>query len=190
MKFKEIELKYDAKNLPLTEFRAFCESRNPTKFFIASGWDYFFSNTEDPDAFCRHRVGPDSNTLTFKRKLTDSNNFIRNEHNLDLTKKMTLEQVVALCAEFGYQPNTSIFKNCFIYNYEDHILVYYVVYNEEMSEICRFVEIEAREDYGWTSEKEAWDSIVAIERIAKYKLGITPQARMKKSLYEIVRKEV
>jgi len=187
MNFKEIELKYRADEVKLTDFIEFCEERTPVKKVVASGYDHFYHNQKDPDAFCRHRFGPDMNQLTFKRKTTDVNNFVRTEHNLDLDPSMKVEQIQALLKEFGYAFNTSIFKNCFVYNYEDHTLVYYICYDTDMRELGRFCEIEAKEDFPWAHPQHAWDSIVALERIFK-KLGVSPQSRMKRSLFEMFKK--
>lgn len=186
-KFKEIEFKYKADSISLTAFTEFCKARQPNKFVMAAGWDYFYSSVNDPDSFCRHRVGGDMNQLTFKRKTDDSNNFVRTEHNMNMLPGVSEAQVEAFCAEFGYKYNMTIFKNCFIYVYDSYTIVYYVCYDEDMHELGRFLEIEAKEDYPWVSDQEAWDAIAAIERLSK-SLGISPQARMKRSLYELFRK--
>ncbi len=183
MNFKEIELKYSADDISLTAFMAFCEEREPIKNLTPSGYDHFYKagNTDD---FCRLRQGPDSNQLTFKRKLHGVNNYVRTEHNLDLTRKMARAQVEALLKEFGYLYTASIFKNCFVYNYADHTLVYYICYDRDLKELGRFIEIEAKEDYDWETQQHAWDTITAIERFCR-PLGITPQARVKRSLFEM-----
>lgn len=187
MNFKEIELKYRADNILLSKFQEFCQARNPSKFVLAAGYDHFYANAKSPDSFCRHRVGADSNQLTFKRKTSDTNNYVRTEHNIDLAPSVKEAQVEALCREFGYTYNTSIFKTCFVYQYDWYILVMYIVCDQEMREIGRFVEVEAREDHNWANEQEAWDAIVTIERFMR-PLGVTSQARLKKSLWEIVKK--
>lgn len=187
MKYKEVELKYSAENIPLTVFKKFCEGRNPRKLTVASGYDHFFSNTKDKDAFCRHRVGPDLNQLTFKRKTSDINNYIRTEHNIDLQHGVKKDQIEALCAEFGYAYNTSIFKTCFVYKFDYYTFVYYVCYDVEMQETGRFFEIEAAEDYQWKNETEAWEALMVLEKFSR-PLGISAQGRIKKSLWEMVRK--
>lgn len=187
MKFKEIELKYRADAVDLTTFISFCEARKPEKIIIASGYDHFYHSDKGDESFCRHRFGHDANQLTFKRKTADANNFIRTEHNVNLSPEMKEEQIVALLKEFGYSFNTRIFKNCFVFNYADHTLVYYICYDADMHELGRFLEIEAKEDHPWVSEQEAWDSILALERLFKI-VGISPQARIKRSLFEMFRK--
>lgn len=189
MAFKEIELKYRADHLKLEDFQEFAKNRDDLKkTLLASGYDHFYSSASDKDAFCRHRVGPDINQLTFKRKQHDANNYVRTEHNIDMKARVTTAQVTALYKEFGYEYNTSIFKTCFVYTYEWYTLVFYVVYDTNMQEKGRFFEIEAREDYPWDSEGAAWDSIVALERLFK-PMGISAQNRLKKSLWEMFRKE-
>ncbi len=188
MKYLEVEFKYKADNISLTSFTDFCKTKKPTSVVIASGYDYFYENIDDPDAFCRHRVGPDSNQLTFKRKLSDVNNFIRTERNVDLAASMSVEEISGLCDEFGYKYNTSIFKNCFVYKYDWYTFVYYICYDTDMIELGRFVEIEMSEDHAWNSEKEAWEELLLMEKICGKGLGVTAQSRIKRSLFEMFRK--
>lgn len=188
MKYKEIEFKYKAENISLMNFHKFCEQRNHQRYVYAAGYDYFYDSKKDADAFCRHRTGPDVNQLTFKRKTQDANNFIRTEHNIDLTRGTKEDAVGALLHEFGYQINAAIFKTCFVYVYDYYVLVYYICYDLNMIEKNRFIEIEMREDYHWATEQEAMDELVTMERICK-PLGITAQNRIKKSLYEIFKEE-
>lgn len=182
----EVEFKYRADNVTLQAFEEFCNNRKPDKIVEAAGFDHFYANTKDPDAFCRHRIGPEFNQLTFKRKTTDANNYVRTEHNLDLKVDTPKEKVTALCKEFGYTYNTSVFKTCFVYFYDWYVLSYYVCYDKDLKELGRFLEIEANEDHAWSTEQEAWDAVVVMEKICK-PLGITPQMRIKRSLFELYR---
>lgn len=189
-KYREVEFKYSAENISLETFETFCQGRDKLKSkAIAFGPDYFYQNASNPDAFCRHRVGPEFNQLTFKKKTTDANNYVRTEHNVDLQPHMTVEQIAAMVSEFGYKFNTTILKSCFIYQYDFYTLVYYICYDKKMEQLGRFIEIEMAEDHGWRTPDEAWDALVAMERICK-PLGISPQARIKRSLFELFRKEV
>jgi hypothetical protein len=56
-----------------------------------------------------------------------------------------------------------------------------------MNELKRFIEIEAKEDYKWASEEEAWNEVVKYEKMFE-PLGITPQNRVKRSLFELFKK--
>lgn len=186
MDYSEVEFKYKADGISLSRFTEYVASRPDSKFKLASGYDHFYSSPADPDSFCRHRVGAEFNQLTFKRKTTGKNNFIRTEHNLGLDKSVSEDQVWKLCEEFGYAQDATIYKNCFIYSFPDHTMVYYVIYTEDMYEIGRFIEIEVSEDIDWGSEEAAWDRLVELEAGCKG-LDLTPQKRLKKSLYEMVK---
>lgn len=183
----EIEFKYNADNITLANFLNFCKDRGPSKLIVAAGWDHFYEKSNDDSSFCRHRIGPDANQLTFKRKTTDSNNFVRTERNLDLGRTATKEDIDGLCAEFGYKYNTSLYKNCFVHKFEWYTAVFYICYDTNMKELGRFVEIEMDEDHAWSSEQEAWDELVVLEKLFK-PLGLSAQSRIKRSLFELFKK--
>lgn len=186
MKNKEIEFKYLA-DLELTKFKAFCEAKSPKEFKIVSGYDHFYSKKDDVDSFYRHRINTNENQLTFKRKTTQENNFIREEHNIDLPLSVSAEKIKDLCNITGYEYNTSIFKNCFIYNYDYYTLVYYICYDVNLSQLNRFIEIEMKEDYPWGSEDEAYSELLATERLCK-SLGLESKKRLTASLFEMYKK--
>lgn len=188
MTFTEIEFKYRVDNLSLSSFTDFCQGRNPKKFVEASGFDHFYAKSKEPDAFCRHRIGPDFNQLTFKRKTENKNNYIRVEHNINLERSVERKQINALLEEFGYTYNTSVFKTCFVYFFDWYVLSYYVCYDKEMKEIGRFMEIEADENHAWGTQQDAWNAVQAMEKICK-PLGLTSQMRIKRSLFELYRQE-
>lgn len=187
MKFLEIEHKYNASDIPLSVFTKFCKERDPMAYVCASGYDYFFSHKSDANAFCRYRHGADMNQLTFKRKTTEANNRVRTEHNIDLAPNMRRTQIEAFLKEFGYSYNTEIFKSCFVYKYSYYTLVYYICYDADMTELGRFIEIEMSEEKNW-SNGEAEAELVILEKLCK-PLGILPQARIRRSLFEMFRRE-
>jgi len=190
MKYTEIEFKFNAKDIKLTDFIKFCKSHSgDCKEIIASGYDHFYDNSKDPDAFGRLRVGPDVNQLTFKRKTKDTNNFIRTEHNIELTKGTTRDQIEALFLEFGYKYNVSLFKNCFVFVYDTYTFVYYICYDTDMEELGRFIEIEMSEEHSWANEAEAYNHLLVLEKLMK-SLGISPQNRVKRSLFELYSKDI
>jgi adenylate cyclase class IV len=186
MKNVEIEFKYKA-SIALTEFNDFCESRKPDKFVIISGFDHFYSSKSDKDSFYRHRVNTNENQLTFKKKLTVDNNFIRKEHNIDLPMSVSEDKIGSLCEINGYEYDISIFKNCFIYNYDYYTLVYYICYDKNLTELGRFIEIEMKEDYDWRNEEEAYGELVSLERLCK-SIGASPDNRLNLSLFEMFRR--
>jgi len=178
----EIEFKYIAK-ADLSAFQDFCEKRNAERFQIVSGFDHFYSKSAEPSSFYRHRVNTNENQLTFKKKTVDDNSYIREEHNIDLPLTVSREKIQALCNINGYLYDFSIFKNCFIYSYDYYTLVFYVCYDTQLKELGRFVEIEMKEDYNWSTEEEAYGELVTLERLCK-NLGLSPELRVKLSLYE------
>lgn len=184
----EVEFKYSAENIPLTKFTEFCKNRKPKKELIISGYDYFYANPKEPDAFCRHRQSCETNQLTMKRKTADNNNYVRTEHNMDLMPFMKNDQVQALCAELGYAYDYTIFKNCFIFQYDLYTLVYYLCYDKDMKELGRFIEIEMSEHHEWTSSEETYNELIIMEKLCSKDLGISAQARIKRSLWEMYKK--
>ena len=181
---KEIETKYRADEISLADFTKTCLARKPQDHKLASGWDHFYDSRVIP-GFFRHRIGPDFNQMTLKIKTSAHNNYIRTEHNAGLTKDMTVRQIEAMLKDLTFKHNKSIYKNCFIYKYLDHTVVFYVIYDEANKQIGRFIEIEMAEDQPWVSEHEAWDNLVNIEKEFK-DLGLTARGRMRRSLYELV----
>lgn len=186
LNFREVEYKYPAE-ISLSEFKAFCEGRKPLKSLIISGFDHFLANKDQPGSFYRHRVNTNENQLTFKRKLTVDNNAVREERNIDLPLSVTHQQVEDLCAVHGYSYAASIFKNCFIYNYDYYTLVMYVCYTKDLNELGRYIEIEMKEDYNWADESEALNELATLERLCKA-LGLSPEKRIKHSLFEMFAK--
>lgn len=185
MKFREVEFKYRADGISLSDFVSFCESRTPKAYIEVSGYDHFFDKEGSDTTFCRYRKGPDIHQLTFKRKTAEWNNYTRTEHNIDLDPKVSRPQIEALLSEFRYKFNFSLFKSCFIYKYDWYTLVFYTCYNKDMNELGRFIELEMSEDKTW-AEGEAESELAVLEKLCK-PLGISPQARVKRSLFELFR---
>ncbi len=189
MKAKEVEFKYKADGIKLTAFKEFCNGlKGPYSYKEISGWDDFWDKKEDEDGFYRIREDHERLELTYKHKTKETNNYIRRENNLKISSATPREEVEIFIEDSGYSYNNTLFKNCFIFIAESHTLVYYICYDEDMKEIGRFVEIEMSEDHPWPTEKDAWNELIAMERICK-PLGVTPQARVKRSLFEMFRKD-
>lgn len=186
MKFKEVEFKYPAEKMPLSDFEKFCANKDCKEAVIVSGYDHFYHKPGDPNSFCRYREGPDMKQLTFKRKTTDANNYVRTEHNINVVPGTTSTQIKALLSEFGYEFNVSIFKSCFVYKYKDYTLVYYICYNLDMAELGRFIEIEIGEEIEQGAD-EALSQLVILEKLCKG-IGAVPSKRIKSSLFELFRK--
>jgi adenylate cyclase class IV len=183
MHFKEIETKYSGNSIGMDDFVKVVQPLNPEWMMVSSYDDYFVN---DEDEFIRYRYHDHMGELTIKRKTTDTNNNNRIEVNLSTDGKSS--QAVAQFVDLlGYKFNFSIFKTCKIAFLEKAVLVYYVVYDENLKELQRFIEIEANEKYAWLSEEEAWSEVIKYEKMFE-PIGITPQHRLRKSLYELFKK--
>ncbi len=189
MEPREVEFKYSAKDIPLTAFLKFCEGvKGESKYLEASGFDYFYDRADDEDGFYRVRIGHDIRQLTYKHKTKDANNYIREEHNLDFSPKMPVQSIENYVKSLGYGFNNKLFKNCFIRAFDTFTLVYYICYDEDMHELGRFIEIEMSEEHDWGTEQAAWGELVVMEKLCK-PLGVSPQSRIKRSLFEMFKKE-
>lgn len=181
MHFKEIEFKFDATDITLVDFINTVEQLNPEKNIIVSSYDDYFTNEDDN--FIRYRHNESSHELTIKRKTNNYNNNERVEINLDIIPQAfgNIEGFVSL---LGYKHNFRIYKICHIFWIKKAIICYYIVYDENMTELNRFIEIEANEKLNFVSENEAFSEIRYYEDKLK-DLGIYHKKRLKRSLFEM-----
>lgn len=184
--FLEIETKYYADEIDRIKFKNLLRSMNPKEFIYVESTDIYYSNG---DNFLRHRLAPETDPsgrseLTIKKKHVNGNNVVRTEINLrvDTNDKETVE---AFCNNLGYTKNFSIFKVCDIYFFDDADVVFYTVLDEQ-GKSQNFLEIEVDESLGF-GEAEAKEIIVKYEKLLST-LGLSPQKRLKKSLWEMYRK--
>jgi adenylate cyclase class IV len=180
--FSELEYKYKADDIKLQDFQNLMESLQILKKKDVSSWDHYYINKSNKDEFIRFRVS-DSPELTIKRKVNQSNNWNRVEVDLPL-RDNNLKTVNTFVDLLGYEENFSIYKTCFIYWLDYINFVYYIVYDSNMNEKSRFIEVEVNK------EKLGKEIILVDEQLKKgqeilSKLGLSPQNRLKKSLFEI-----
>jgi adenylate cyclase class IV len=182
MKFKELEFKYYADDIGLDQFETLINNigKHRKKMMVSSYDDYFVNKSND---FIRYRFTDNHGELTVKRKTIDKNNNERIEVNLP-TGGDNLRAVEEFCGLLGYDHNFGIYKTCRIYWVDKVVLVWYVVYDKQMKELKRFIEIEADEDLEWDSEELAWQEVTRYEKLFE-PLGITPRNRVRKSLFEL-----
>jgi adenylate cyclase class IV len=183
MKNKEIETKYLADEIGMEEFVSLVDKLNPEWTMVSSYDDYYVNEKGE---FIRYRYHDHMGELTIKRKTIDLNNNNRVEVNVPTDGKSS-NAISAFCDLLGYKKNFSIFKTCKIAFLEKIVLVYYVVYDENLKEKKRFIEVEANEKYNWASEEEAWNEVIKYENMLS-SLGISSKNRLKKSLFEIFKK--
>lgn len=188
----ELEYKYLANSVKMSDFNAFALSLNPEKRIEVSSWDIYFksSNPSLPFEFMRYRQGPRPE-LTIKIKTNENNNNARTEIDVPLNPNIPekeVEHIVAsFCQQFGFKEEFRIYKFCSIFYYEKTDMVYYITFNEEMHEQDRFIEIEARKDRPFEKAEDAWKLVHELEQ--KFSIfGITPQHRMRRSQWEMNKK--
>lgn len=183
--FQELEFKYNADNVKLTDFQMLASSLNPKSQITVSSWDQYFTKNNSEDFFIRYRES-DTPELTKKRKTKSTNNWERLEVDLPLDKNKINDKIVETFVSLdGYKKNFKIYKSCFIFWFDKTNMVYYTVYDENMKEIGRFIEVEVNKDKIEIKGKE--ECLKELSNLEKEleKLGITKKNRMKRSLFEI-----
>lgn len=185
--FLEIETKYAADEIDRIAFKTFLKSLNPKNFLYVESTDIYFTKN---DEFLRYRMPPETDKskraeLTFKKKHVSSNNIVRTEVNLrvDMNDEITIQ---AFCEGLGYSKNFKIYKMCDIYSFEDAVIVFYTVI-DELNKTSSFLEIEVNE--GLELNEEESKKIILKYETALSSLGLSPQKRLKKSLFEMYRKD-
>lgn len=180
----ELEFKYDATNIKLSDFEALLVQLGSKKKLERSSWDLYYTLNERRDFFARYRKSDETPELTKKKRLKESV-WERIEADLPLDPKRIDEKQVKDFLDFeGMKENFRIFKSCFIYYFDNLNYVYYTVYDKNMKEVGRYVEVEVNKDkvaeLGATVKdvlKEGEQKLLAI--------GITPQHRLRRALFDI-----
>jgi len=183
--FKELEYKYNAESVKLTDFQDLAESLAPIKKIDASSWDIYYTDSKHEERFVRYRES-DTPELTIKRKTKSTNNWERVEVDLPLNPDKITERIVETFVSLeGYKKNFKIYKSCFIYWFDNTNMVYYTVYNENMKEIGRYLEVEVNKEKLKELPVEELKKELGNLEVELEKLGITRKNRMKRSLFEI-----
>jgi adenylate cyclase class IV len=180
--YSELEYKYKADSVKLTDFLKLMSNLNPVKKLEVASWDHYYTCEED---FIRFRNSP-TPELTIKRKLKESNNWTRTEVDLDLLPEIKEETVTKFVELLGYKENFKIYKNCFVFWLDNVNYVWYSVYDENLKELGRFIEVEVIKK----NINNLIDPIDTLNKAAKEleQVGLSPQNRMKKSLFELYKK--
>lgn len=186
--FVEFETKYRIEDTKvLWDFKHLVESKLGQKDFLyVQSDDIYYVKTADE--FIRYRFSETDKRaeLTIKKKTGNGNNIIREETNvrIDDNEFATIENFVK---NLGFTFNFRINKQCHIYRESDATLVFYSVRDLETQKLAHFIEIEVKEGAGFTAD-ESWAIIKKYEALLA-PLGVTPQKRLRKSLYEMYRRE-
>lgn len=177
----EHEFKYKSDNISLTDFKKLMKKLPIVRKLEVSSWDYYLVN--ENKSFIRFRNSSEPE-ITTKLKTSENNNFKRLEVNLALDhNKVSKDSVFKFAELLGYRENFRIFKTCFVFFLDKVNYVFYNVFDENMKEVGRYIEVEINEGSGG-------DQSHLDEAASKLKeIGLTPQQRMKKSLFELYYKE-
>src|SRR5690606_17444312 len=100
-------------------------------------------------------------------------------------KRITEDKVTFHVGLDGYVKNFKIYKTCFIYWFDNTNAVYYIVYDEEMKERGRFIEVEINKDkVPELGIDQSFEELKQKEQVL-LKLGVSTKNRLKKSLFEL-----
>lgn len=140
-----------------------------------------------------HGLDGDRKELTTKYKQDGAKNNIQREEKNIRVDKTEEDTIKAFVKDLGYKENFSIWKTCHIYNFADATLVFYSVYdttNGKASKMDNFVEIEVSEEKVHNmTEDQAWEIIGKYEKALEC-VGLSAKSRLRKSLFEMYKREV
>lgn len=180
--FKELEYKYNANDISLSSFLACMAKLGKSKRVDVSSWDYYYT-CANPEEFMRYRESKNPE-LTIKRKTKSSNNWDRIEVDLPLDEdRIDKTKVDAFSKLLNYNENFRIYKTCFIFWFENVNIVYYIVYDKDMKERDRFIEIEVNKEKVPTLSSP-FETLKETEN-SLAELGIKAANRLKRSLFEM-----
>lgn len=197
LEYIEFETKYFMEEYQLLTFKKIVESIKEDKSFLyVEGKDFYYVKEDMPNSFARYRsadYGLDNgrSEVTIKTKpIAAKNNIKRQELNWRVDK--TPEKTIMLGLEtLGFKFNFSIWKSCHIIKLNDATLVFYTVYETTggvFGQPKSFLEIEVSEEkISEMTEDQAWGIIEKYEKLLA-PTGLTPQKRLKKSLFEMYRR--
>lgn len=186
--FVEFETKYKIEDPKLLwDFKHLVETQLGRKDFLYIQSDDIYY-TKSVDQFIRYRFSETDKRaeLTIKRKIGNGNNIIREETNVRVDNN-AFALMETFISQLGFSFNFRINKQCHIYHGDDATLVFYSVRDLETNKLAHFIEIEVKEGGGFT-EEESW-AIIKKYETALAPLGVTAQKRLRKSLYEMYRRE-
>jgi hypothetical protein len=185
---KELEYKYNAAGIKLEDFEALMKKLPINKRKVVSSFDVYFTKDDNPDWFMRFRDSDIAPELTKKRKVKESDNWERVEVDLPLSPGKASEALIERFVSLdGYEKNFKIYKTCLIYWLDDANYVYYIVYDEFMNELDRYIEVEVNKDKAHDLGGAAFGVLKKYEQVLS-PLGIAHSKRLKRSLFEIYRK--
>lgn len=171
----EIEYKFWAQNVSKQDFHSLLEAeigRQYEPLYVCSCDDYYVN--QDHDSFLRYRKGGTVSELTLKQKR--EGNVVRKEINLNMASNND-SSVVEFLLLSGYEKTFSVFKEAWIWEFEDCDVSYYI-----LSDGRAVVELEA-------TVYDTQDEGIAIINMWSLKLKCSKLTRESRSLFEIFTEE-
>ena len=189
-KFTEFETKYktDLSALPIFN-RIVSSLPNLESFLYTCGPDVYHSHSNNCIGRYRSTLDGKFAQWTVKRKPDGAkNNVYRFESNWNVAGTPA-DEVDAGAKQMGFVFDFKIHKNCFIYKFQDATVVMYWVREDGTEKEDYYIEIEVTEEtIHELTEDQAWGVINKYEKLLE-PVGISPQKRMKKSLFELYTKQ-
>lgn len=147
---KELELKFDAKEIPIGDFLSWAFSFKPDHYLHTGGPDIYYSQG---DNVLRHRNnGEGAGELTVKRRTSNRSTTSRQEIDLRFSDSTTVEDVEKFLGATGWAPLFTVTKDCHIFSFSSRqerpgveVVIYDVWcrYNDGSdTALRRFVEVE------------------------------------------------
>jgi len=200
LEYHEVEVKFRFDEAKLNDWKQLVsglkdkEDFDFKEFVYVDSDDVYFTRSITTDLeyeFVRYRFSDNKKDkraeLTTKRKLKGGNNIFREEKNLRVDQN-SRDLVTGFVEDLGFSFNFRITKYVQIYRFKDATLPFYTVIDEN-GKRDTFIEIEVDEELLHDmTEDQAWEVIKKYEAILA-PLGVTPQKRLRKSLFEMYRKE-
>lgn len=189
-KFDEIEYKYKADHIKLSDFTQLMSTLPFESCLEVCSPDTYFTDARGEVLRFRNGIQPE---LTKKVKVKGFNNWVRVEVDLPLDpKRLEMGVIDKFLKILGFKENFKIHKICNVFFLKEVNYVYYVVLDEELKELGRFIEVEVNKDrvYALNNSLTGLNALETLDYYANMlkSLGLTPKNRLKKSLYEIYRK--
>ena len=172
----EIEYKFWANNFTKQQFHSLLENAIGRQYepkYVCSCDDYYTNN--DTESFLRYRKGGSRTELTLKQKR--KGNIVRKEINLDMTANDD-SSVVEFLSLSGYEKAFSVFKEAWIWDFEDCDVSYYI-----LSDGRAVIELEA------LVYQSSDEGVRIIDNWAE-KLNCSQFERESRSLFEIFTEEL
>lgn len=172
----EIEYKFWAGEFSKQQFHSLLENAIGRRYepkYVCSCDDYYTNS--DTDSFLRYRKGGTHTELTLKQKR--EGNVVRKEINLDMTSNDD-SSVVEFLSLSGYEKAFSVFKEAWIWDFEDCDVSYYI-----LSDGRAVIELEA------LVYKTAEEGVEIIDTWAE-KLNCEQFQQESRSLFEIFTEEL